>query len=466
MKFLSVFLNRLSGKFIAGAVLILLITLSGTLFVNSRIAERFYLHKQCGYVEKIGSRLETALKNGTAPDDAVREIEEKENVLIVYSELTDSPDELAVELRDSFREKGLGFQKFWLWDQDYETVMRDGSKFRLYAQNKMNYGILVQYLSLESGLYAIAAIIPDAKGVIEIVNRMGVLIYFCALLFATGLFVILTRHITNPLSRICEFTRNISMHDYRPVQIKTGDELEDVADSLNEMACEIEQYERKLKEKNEQMKQLLSDVAHDIKTPVSLIGMYASGIKDGLDDGSFLDTIICQNERISGIVERLLHFSRIERGDYPCESLFLDQVLEQSIEEHRVLFSRQNLEIVRRIEPCIRFSGNRELLSEMFSNLLSNAAKYSLPGCVKIELRREQQTCFFCISNMTDNTAVDTKEIWKPFCVGEASRNKELSGTGLGLPIVKKIAEQFGGTVSCGLSGQEISFKIVFPVGD
>lgn len=327
MKFLSVFLNRLSGKFIAGAVLILLITLSGTLFVNSRIAERFYLHKQCEYVEKIGSRLETALKNGTAPDDAVREIEEKENVLIVFSELTDSPDELAVELRDSFREKGLGFQKFWLWDQDYETVMRDGSKFRLYAQSKMNYGILVQYLSLESDLYAIAAIIPDAKGVIEIVNRMGVLIYFCALLFATGLFVILTRHITNPLSRICEFTRNISMHDYRPVQIKTGDELEDVADSLNEMACEIEQYERKLKEKNEQMKQLLSDVAHDIKTPVSLIGMYASGIKDGLDDGSFLDTIICQNERISGIVERLLHFSRIERGIIHVNLFFLIRCL-------------------------------------------------------------------------------------------------------------------------------------------
>lgn len=462
MKLPAISLNRLSRKFILGVVLILLLTLVGTLLVNSQFAERFYLYEQREFVREIGNRLESELESGVTSQQAIQTIENQEKVLIAYSEEANDPEVLAYELRENFKQKGLGFQKFWLWDQDYETAVQKGSQFRLYSQDKMNYSILVEYLSLESGLYAIAAIVPETEGFISIVNHIGFFIFFFAILTAIVLIFILTRHITKPLADVCAFTQKISSRDYQPLQIKTGDELEDVANSLNEMAHDIEQYQTMLEEKNEQMKQLLSNVAHDLKTPISLVGMYAAGIKDELDDGTFLDTIIRQNNRMSQIVEKLLHFSRIEQKEYSCEKVLLDEVLTQCIEEQKVLFDHRNLEVRENIQSNLEFEGNRELLNELFSNLLSNAAKYAALGCVKVELVEREHAYFFSITNNTDNMNLDTSLIWQPFYVGEHSRNKELSGTGLGLSIVKEIADRFHYSISCNQVGHEISFEIVF----
>lgn len=456
-------INRISRKFILGVVLILLFTLAGTLLANSCFVERFYLYEQREFVREVGSLLETELENGTAPQEAVQEIEEQENVLIAYSEAAGDPDLLAADLREKFRQKGLGFQKFWLWDKDYEAAVQNGSQFRLYNQDKMNYSILVQYMTIGSGLYAIAAIVPDAEEAVAIVNRISFLIYSFAVLIAILLIFALTRHITKPLADICAFSKKVSSRDCRPLQIKTGDELEDVADSLNEMAHDISQYQTMLEEKNEQMKILLSDVAHDLKTPLSLVEMYVKGMKDGLDDGTFLDTVLRQNNKMLQIVEKLLNLSRIEQKEHPCEKLLLDEVLTRCIEEQEILFSRRNLKIKKDLHRGLTVYGNYELLCELFSNLLSNAAKYASSESVTVELRRSGRSALFRIANRTDNTDLDIAQIWRPFYVGEQSRNKELSGTGLGLSIVKKISDQFGYGAFCTMQGSEISFEIIFP---
>lgn len=458
------FTNRLYKKFMIGVILILLLTLTGTLFANSKLVERFYLYGQREYVREIGQQLKKELEGGKVPQQAVQTIEEQENVLIVYSEITGNPEKTANELRKKFREKGLGFQRYWLWEQDYETALQNGSQFRLYSQNKMNYSILVQYIFLESGLYAVAAIVPEAEEFISIVNYIGFFIYSVSILLAILLIYILTRHITRPLFQVCVFTHKVSSHDYQPLRIQTGDELEEVANRLNEMAEDIGQYQKKLEEKNEQMKQLLNNVAHDLKTPLALTGMYAAGMKDGLDDGTFLDTIIRQNNRMAQMIEKLLYLSRIEHKEEPVEILTLDELLVQCMEEQKELFEQHSLKLLTEIQHNIKMSGNREQLRQLLSNLLSNAAKYASSDWVAVKLWQQDRNCFFLIENMTDNMALDTEQIWQPFYVGESSRNKELSGTGLGLSIVKKISEQFGYSNQCIKNENRISFQIVFPV--
>ena len=126
-----------SSKFIVGVVLILLFVLAGTFFVNSQVVERFYLYEQYQYIQVIGNELENKIDDGYTPQQAIGELEEREKVLIVYTENTGEADVLANELRESFKEKGLGFQKFWLWDEDYKMAVENGSQFRLYSQNKM-----------------------------------------------------------------------------------------------------------------------------------------------------------------------------------------------------------------------------------------------------------------------------------------------------------------------------------------
>lgn len=454
--------HRLSTKFICGVIFILLLTLALSLAVNSQVVERYYLRQQIGYVRQAGEQLARDLESGLMPGEAVIKLEEAEDVLVAYSENTSDYDVLSGHLRDEFRRKGLGFQKFWLWDQDYQSAIQNGYRFRLYEQDRLNYGILVEYIPVGPNLYAIAAIVPNAADFVALINRFSIALYALSLAVAVLFICFLVRHITNPLRQMEAFARKISLREYGQLEVETGDELETVAHSMNQMSRDIQQYHQLLLDKNRQMEQLLDNVAHDLKTPISLIGMYAEGMRDELDDGTFLDTILRQNYRMAQMVESLLELSRVGQKDYPPEEVSLDLLLEQQIEEYRVFAEEQKLEICSNIVSDAVIGGNTELVNRLFSNLLSNAVKYAAGGEIGITLGQSGGRYHFCISNEAGNHRLDLNQIWEPFYVGEASRNKALSGTGLGLPMVKKIAERCGYSAECRLTDGRIQFEIIF----
>ena len=221
--------HRLSTKFICGTAAILALILAATLFVNSKVAARYYLRQQTAYVSQAGSRIREYLDAGMSPDEAVASLEGSDNVLITYAANTSDYDALSSSLRDKFREKGLGFQKFWLWDQDYLSAVQKGSQFRLYQQDKLNYGILVEYIPVGSNLYAITAIIPNTADFIGIINRFSILLHVISLIIAVVLLYLLVKHITNPLRRMERFSQEIAHQEYGSLHIRTRDELEHVA---------------------------------------------------------------------------------------------------------------------------------------------------------------------------------------------------------------------------------------------
>ena len=182
-------------------------------------------------------------------------------MLVAFSRNTDNYDSLSSDLREKFRQKGLGFQKFWLWEEDYISAVQNGYRFRLYGQEKLNYGILVEYIPVGDQLYAIAAIVPDAADFIRLVNRFSIVLYAVSLAAAVGLISLFVKHITNPLRQMEHFSRQLSRQEYAVLDIRTGDELETVAESMNQMSRSLREYEKQLLNKNRQMKQLLDDVA-------------------------------------------------------------------------------------------------------------------------------------------------------------------------------------------------------------
>lgn len=474
-------MNRLWKKFTCGIVGIMAFTLILALAVNSAVVERYYLHRQSRYLRGVGEQLERYLSEGMSPETVIERLEAEEKVLIVYSErAVDSrpnhtpqgdldSEALSSELREKFRQKGLGFQRFWLWEKDFESALEHGNKLRLYRQDKLNYGILAEYIPTENGMFAIAAIVPDTGEAVGIVNYFLVILCIASSLLAAVLMYILVRHITNPLKQMEKFSEDISSHTcHELLDIRTGDELESVADSMNRMSSSLEQYQNMLLDKNRQMEELLDNVAHDLKTPISLVGMYAAGIRDGLDDGTFLDTIIRQNHRMSQLAERLLALSRIGQKEYPSETVELDRLLAEEIEAHRAVMERRNmsadsyLEIHTSIQQGLTIMGNAGLVSTIFSNLLSNAVKYASCGVIDICLQKNGSVCRFTITNQIQQEGLDTDRIWEPFYVGDSSRNQSLAGTGLGLTIVKRIADRCGYTAVCEVRDGIIWFAIIF----
>ena len=123
----------------------------------------------------------------------------------------------------------------------------------------------------------------------------------------------------------------------------------------------------------------------------------------------------------------------------------------------------RNLEFVQNIADDILVTTNKEWMDSIFSNLLTNSIKYASTSKIHILLQKDLQHVIFIISNESNNQTLDLNKIWNPYYVGEKSRNKHLSGTGLGLSMVKKMTEKLNYEISCTFENLFITFTLRIP---
>ena len=119
--------------------------------------------------------------------------------------------------------------------------------------------------------------------------------------------------ITTPLKELSDVAQDISHLQFKRTKVKTNDEIGELANSINIMSEKLHEAHQDLTDRNEHLKRFMGDVTHELKTPIALVKAYSMGIKDGLDDGTYVDTIIKQTDQISNLIEELLRFSKLER---------------------------------------------------------------------------------------------------------------------------------------------------------
>lgn len=459
-------MNKLSKKFIVGIVIILAASFLCLILFNTQYVERFYLHEKKQAITKMCNEFTTLLHKGDSPHMAIQKIESAYKVIIVEIESDPDSDNNTVNdaIQSAFQEKGIGFQKYWFWEEDYNKVLEGKNRIRLYQQEKLNYSLLINYIQEDVSVYAITMIVPNVSDAFQIANKFLIAVTISTIIIAIIFIVFLVRRITRPLYLFEEFAKRMRNNEYHPIEVHTRDELECVADSLNSMGNKVIEFQQTLQEKNMQMEQLLDNVAHDLKTPISLIQLYANGLKDGMDDGTFLNTILEENEQMSNMVNRLLYLSKIEKSQNDITQINVSDIILHLIEKYYVFTKDNDVEIHSSIEKGLMQMGEEVLLQSLFLNLITNAVKYSSGKVIIIELFRQKDTIIFTIANETDNKVLDKENIWAPYYVGEESRNKKMSGTGLGLSIVKKICDIQKYSIQCLLEEGKIIFTVIMGV--
>lgn len=459
-------MNKLSKKFIAGIICILILSSVCSILFNTQFLEKFYLYQKRSMISQISDEFTKLLEQDIPPQEAIQQIESSCKVIIaeIDSMPTADNEEVNQKIQSAFQEKGVGFQKYWFWEEDYKKVLEGEKKIKLYKQENLNYSLLIDYMKKESSIYAVTMIVPNVADAFQIANTFLIVVSAFTILIAIIFIVFLVKKITKPLQSFEQFATNMKNNEYVPIYVSTRDELEDVAKSLNTMGKQITVFQKSLQEKNLQMEQLLENVAHDLKTPISLIQLYANGIKDGIDDGTFLETILEENERMSAMVNQLLYLSRIEKKQNDSGPVNLSILLQDLIDKYMILAKERKMELRAEIEKDICIVGNEDLLQSLFSNLITNAVKYASGEVIISKLCRQNNDILFSIQNDTDNDSLDLDKIWIPYYVGEKSRNKKLSGTGLGLSVVKKICETQGYSIDCSFINNKIEFKVKIPV--
>ncbi|HDV4626590.1 TPA: HAMP domain-containing histidine kinase, partial [Bacillus anthracis] len=254
----------------------------------------------------------------------------------------------------------------------------------------------------------------------------------------------------------------ISRLQFKKTKVKTNDEIGDLATSINIMSEKLQEAHQDLTDRNEHLKRFMGDVTHELKTPIALVKAYSMGIKDGLDDGTYIDTIIKQSDHISNLIEELLRFSKLERDVLQKEEFSIKSLVQSILDKHKIeLESKEiNLQVNYNVGDAIVYADVNKMRM-VFQNLISNAIKYTSNQNIKITLEDRNESVYFQIQNgMNAEHMKDIDKIWEPFYVLESSRSKDRSGTGLGLAIVKSIVERHGFDYGVVTIGGEIRFYI------
>jgi signal transduction histidine kinase len=221
-----------------------------------------------------------------------------------------------------------------------------------------------------------------------------------------------------------------------------------------------------LKELDRMKSQFVSDVSHELRTPLTNIRLYLDLLEAGTDGerrDRYLETLRRESERLTNLIDDLLSLSRLEAGTiaFNPRPTDLNALLSALVEDRRALAGSRGLSLGLDPEPGLpQVMGDERLLSQVFTNLLTNAMNYTLSGGrILLRTRRRRSGGSEWITVEVEDTGLgitfeEQPQLFRRFFRGRASRDTKAPGTGLGLAICKEIIDRHGGRVTVESEGR------------
>lgn len=458
-------MSKLSRKLIIRITAALCIVFVLSFAVNTYFLPKFFLYQKKNKLAELSSELISIPYDSLVHQ--IGDMEEQYQVTIVYTTLSDSVDDVNNKLLLQFNRKGIALGKFWLTEEGITKLREGGQVNKIYDQSKLKSSFLVNFLSVGGSVFAVGESISNSAETIQIVNLFNMYIWLGMLLLLIILSALYTARIVKPLGKLNETAEAISHLSFTKVDIQTGDEIESLARSINRMSDNLEEAHKSLEAKNANLQTFIADISHELKTPLSLIRVYASGMQDGLDDGTYANVIQQQSDAMSVLIDRLLELSRLQEEIYRFEVINFKQLLSETIEAYQAAYQQCGLVLEPNIllptETWVR--ADRSKLESVFHNWLTNAMKYTSGVSVTVTSVIKGDAVFFEIMNSTELGEDRPWDlVWEPFYVMESSRSKKFSGTGLGLSISRTILQKHNAQFGLEVRNGTIAFYFQIPL--
>lgn len=309
---------------------------------------------------------------------------------------------------------------------------------------------------------------------IEKQHTAVVLLYFIlGILLFSVTFMILQEPYIRYISRISEAVQNISEGDLNTVIDVIGDdEFSSMAANLNHMAADIKKLMEKERESERTKNELITNVAHDLRTPLtSIIGyleLLAGNQQVPADmQHKYIEIAYGKSRRLQKLIEDLFGFTKLNCGKIAMHVGQIDivKLLGQLVEEAYPNFVEKGLSYdLQSNVPAKIINADGNLLARLFDNLIGNAIKYGADGKrVLVKIHAEGETVTVSVTNYGYVIPADELPlIFNKFYRVEQSRSSSTGGTGLGLAIAKEIVDMHGGTISVAsdLNGTVFTVKL------
>lgn len=291
-------------------------------------------------------------------------------------------------------------------------------------------------------------------------------IFGLAVLFiAAGISYLLSKHLISPIQELMKGTRNMAAFRFdTEINVRSNDELGMLARDFNLMAQTIKKYE-------EIRKQWISDISHELRTPITILKGKIEALQDGIRKMTpdTLDSLHGDVTRLGKLVEDL-HYLALSDSDAlrmkktPINPLSL---LKEAIQAFQIRLDQQSIQVQtdQNPKPDVTIYGNRDQLSRLFENFLENTLRYTdSPGILKISYETSPKWFTLIYEDSSPGVPDDALTmIFNRLYRVDKSRSRALGGSGLGLSICKQITKNHGGTITSdhsALGGLKITLRL------
>lgn len=347
--------------------------------------------------------------------------------------------------------------------------VRAGGSFRGKVLSSIIYSLLItcaaEFFLVRSLLVAAdfgTEVMPDNRvfrGISEFrVTAVLLFVLFGIFLFSL-VFWILQRRSFVYISRISETMEDIASGDLDSrVEVDGDDEFSEMAENLNRMAADLKKLMESERESERSKNELITNVAHDLRTPLTSIIGYLEILTEKQDIDAetrlkYTEIAYSKSRKLQQLINDLFGFTKLGYGELSLRRSDIDLVklLAQLVMEFYPNFTEAGLEYEFKSNvKAFPMNADANLLARLFENLITNAIKYGSEGKrIRVHLFADQRKAEVRVINYGRIIpAEDLPQIFEKFYRVEQSRSSNTGGTGLGLAIARNIAELHGGTIS------------------
>lgn len=479
------------GRVITGVIIfIIVLTLFLIWIINSTFLEDFYLSNK---VQSI-TRVFTELENASAKDrlytaefaQTLEDMSARENISCIVI----SP-EGTVLLSTRMGSQRIVDHLFSVLFNPQEAPLVETD--RISVRPFRDSAGLGDYLTLWGGLpdgntVFMETAMQSIRDSVSITNRFLIIAGAAAIVIGIILAIFMTGRILKPLKELADISDRMAHMDFeaRYTPSKSNNEIDTLGLSMNEMSRIIEDNIGSLKEVNVNLnrdikryeeselmrREFVRNVSHELKTPISLIMGYAEGLRDGIakspEDMEFYTGVIADEAgRMDKLIQGLLDLNSIEYGNAPIRMLRIDlsEVLRQETETVMILAKNEGITISLEIPDSVTVWCDESLMRQVIDNYLTNAIRYAEgEKQIRITIETTDTEALLKVFNSFPGGIPEdeTERLWDQFYKSDPARSRKKGGSGLGLSIVKALAESLGSRYGVYNSNDEVCFYFSF----
>ena len=478
-QFSMIFISILAGSF-------LLCMLANVLFLKD-----FYVANRKNEFEDAYEIINEYMQNNDLTDtDFINKMNvycERHNLSLAIMDATSNP---LVSFR--YDSSTLKMQLTGYFVNDYIRNQSLGENQYILLMNRdVQTGIsyMEMYGTLNNGLYFLMrSPMESLENNVLLANRFMINVAIFSMVVGVVVIVYMTRRITNPIRQLVGISSKMSGLDFsEKYQAKGNTEVDILGQQINKMSDKLESTISELKtantelvrdierkDKNDEIrKEFLSNISHELKTPIALIQGYAEGLKDCINDDVqsrdfYCDVIIDEANKMNNMVKNLLNLNELEAGKNMAkmEHFNVTELVKNILSSMDILFEQEEIRVECDLEEDLYVWADEFQVEEVFRNYITNAIHHAEgEKLIRIGFTRLENRLRVTVFNTGKPIPEESIPLlWDKFYKVDKARTRDYGGSGVGLSIVKAIME--GMDCKYGVHNHEtgVSFYFELPV--